>query len=140
MNQLDFYKIKARPAICLLLFATGAILCLLLDFLGIPSVSSEPILNSPIHLSLPVWLMLPLTYALAGIVIGLLSRSSLNAAIYGACIGQCQLIIPLVAHYAVLHTSSDLDAWWKALCGIVFALSFAGLSASLRQLLHKTKS
>lgn len=139
MYYRDLYKIKARPQICLLLFAAGAALCLMLDLCGVPSVSAEPILQKSFTSELPAWIIVPGAYAAGGTVIGALSKDTIRALIYGAALGQCQFLIPLIAFYG-LHLGGEVtDIWWRALCGTVCAVVFSGIVSAIKQAVIKAK-
>ena len=127
MNQLDIYKIKARAPICLLLFALGGICCLALDLLGIPSISTEPLLNSPLHIPIPVWAGLIAAYSAAGLVIGFLCKNRLTAVIYGACFSQCQFLLPLI-----FHSGTFAEVIGRSVLIPVITICLAGGAASIR--------
>lgn len=140
MYYRDLYKIKARPWICLLLFAAGAALCLLLDLCGVPSISTEPILQRSFTVSVSAWLIVPACYAAAGIIIGALSKDTIRALIYGAALGQCQFLIPLIAFYGFHLGGEAADIWWRAICGTLCAVTFAGIASAIRQAIIKAIS
>lgn len=135
MDKLDLSAIRAKPQMCLILFIIGGIACVILDLLGVSSISDETLLRSSVEFPLPAQVMLPVTYIALGAVIGLFSGRLTDAAIYGACLGQCQFILPIVIYYLFLHSGTAFEIWWRALCGPVLALSFAGISFSIKNLL-----
>lgn len=135
MGKPDISFIRSKPQICLLLFITGGILCVLLDIIGVRSVSTESLMHSTISFPLPVYIMLPLTYIISGILIGSFSKNTYDAVIYGASFGQCQFLLPLVMYYFFFHDGTYFDIWWRALCGIVLAASFSGAAFEVKKLI-----
>lgn len=135
MERPDISFIRAKPQICLLLFVTGGITCVLLDILGVNSISTVSLMNSPIDFPLPVYIMLPLTYIIIGVFIGIFSKSTYDAVIYGASVGQCQFLLPLIMYYFFLHNETYFDIWWRSLCGIVLAASFSGAAFEIKKLI-----
>ena len=137
MNRPDMTFIRTKPQICLALFAAGGVVCVVMELLGICVLSDHVLISGVNALSLPAPLMLMLVYGVFGAVIGLLSKSVIDAVVYGACLGQCQLLLPLILYYAFLHSGTPFDIWSRALCGIIFSLSMAGAFFSLKKLIVK---
>lgn len=136
MNNL--LKIRTRPKVCLILFILGAVLCIVLDILGVTSITIKSVFNSPIDLPVPSWVILPLTYIILGAVTGILSKRPYDAAFYGACLGQCQTLLPIIAFYFILHTGNEFEMFWRALCGIPLSASFAGIAFYTKRLITKS--
>lgn len=134
MDRPDISFIRSKPKICLWLFVTGGMLCVLLDIIGVSSISTESLMHSTINFPLPVYIMLPLTYIIAGVLIGVFSKNTYDAVIYGASIGQCQFLLPLIMYYCFIHNGTYFDIWWRALCGIVLAASFSGAAFEIKKL------
>lgn len=137
MNRPDMTFIRTKPQICLALFAAGGALCVVMELLGFNVLSDHVLINGVNAASLPVPLILMIVYGVSGAVIGLLSKSVIDAAVYGACLGQCQLLLPLILYYAVLHSGTVLDIWVRALCGIFLSFSMAGAFFSIKKLIRK---
>ncbi len=135
MDRFDLSEIRTKPQMCLIFFIIGGIVCVILDLLGVSSISDKTLLRSSVEFPLPVQIIIPVIYIAFGIMIGLFSICAADAAIYGACVGQCQFLLPIVIHYLFLHNGSDFDIWWRALCGPILALSFAGAVFNIKKLL-----
>lgn len=137
MNRPDMTFIRTKPQICLALFAAGGVLCVVMELLGLNVLSDHVLISGANAMSLPVPLTLMLVYGVFGAVIGMLSKSVIDAAVYGACLGQCQLLLPIILYYAFLHSSTPFDIWVRALCGILLSLSMAGAFFSIKKLIRK---
>ena len=109
MNQLDLYKIKARPMICLLLFALGGALCILLDLCGVPCISEEPVLQKNFIVPISAWWAVCLTYLLCGMLIGTFVKNRLSAVIYAACLSQCHVWINIIYQCGIRHMAMSFD-------------------------------
>lgn len=132
-------RISSSQKISLLLFISGAMFSIVLDIIGITPFSTKSFFNSPMNISSYTCIVLPLTYIIIGAVIGIASKNTPSAAIYGACFGQCQTLLPLIAFYLITHTGTDFEIWWRALCGIPLSASFAGISFSVKALIKNFK-
>ncbi len=125
MNRLDFYKIKAKPTICLILFAVGGVLCVLSELCGIACVSDEPVLQKNFVFPAPAWVMIPAIYAVGGLIICLRTKNPLSGAVYGAALGQCQFWLVMIYGFGILRLDNSTDVWWKALAAPFYAAVFA---------------
>ncbi|MGN1456324.1 MAG: hypothetical protein ACI4XP_00065 [Acutalibacteraceae bacterium] len=137
---MEIPRIKTKAFICLILFISGAIISVVLDIIGITSISTESVLNSSIHLPDFAQYLLPVVFIAAGLITGMVSKNNTDAVIYGLCVGQCQTLLPLIAFYFILHTGTDFEIWCRALCGLPLTASFAGIGFSLKSLLKNRKS
>lgn len=129
-------RIGTKPKTGLILFISGAIVCIMLDLIGVTSITTESVFNTPIECSVPSFIILPAVYILLGIIIGLTAKNPYNAAFYGACIGQCQMLFPIIA-FLVLHTGHGFDVLWRSICGLPLSTSFSGIAFWLRKLISK---
>lgn len=124
----------AKPLNCALIFFLGAFVSLVLDILGVMPLSTVSVLGSDIHVSSIDYFILPATYIVGGIIIGLVSKSNGSSCIYAACFGQCQTILPLIIYYLVLHKGTPMDIWLRAVSGVFLSVPFAGIAFSIKTL------
>lgn len=132
---MDISRMRTNQKLSLILFVVGAGISVILDIFGVTSLSTEAIFYSTLHLQVSTFVVLPIAFAISGLIIGLLSKSTFSATIYGACFGQCQTLFPLIAFYFVLHKGTDFEIWWRALCGIPLSMAFSGAAFSAKVLL-----
>lgn len=130
-----FRQINASPRMCLMLAATGGMLCVMMDILGITSISDKLVLNSTVEFPFPVYIVLPFVSVVSAIIVGISCRKNGTAPIYGASIGQFQFFLPLIYHYIIDHSGSDFSIWWRALCGIPLTAAFSGIAFSIKILI-----
>lgn len=132
-------RVKAKQFTSLILFISGAVISMLLDIIGITSISTISLFNSPINLPDFMQYLLPVVFMVAGFITGMLSKTNADSIIYGSCIGQCQTLLPLIVFYFILHKGSALEIWCRALCGIPLTASFAGIGFSVKKLIKNRK-
>lgn len=131
--------IRANQRNCLIFFMVGGILCVILDVIGIGAVTPAMLFHTSVTISLTEYIAVPVVFAIAGAVMGIGTKRQPAALFYGACIGQCQFLLPLILYYLILHSGSDFDAWWRALCGLPLTTAFAGIGYSIKTLLKNVK-
>ena len=120
----------------LILFLSGALICITLDLIGVTSITVQSVFDTPIVCPIPSYIMLPFTYLFLGVIVGLISKNGYNAAFYGACIGQCQMLFPIIACF-IMQTGSSFDVLWRSLCGLPLSTSFSGIAFYLKKLITK---
>lgn len=135
MNGKMRFNFTCNPMVSAVLFVFGAVFCLMLDIIGIMPLAPKSVLNSPLNFSQYTIFVLPLAYIVMGIVVGIVSKTSVKASIYGASVGQCQTILPLIIYYFILHEGAGFEIWLRAFCGLPLSLSFAGIAFSVKSLL-----
>lgn len=135
MNGKIRFNFTCNPMVSAVLFVFGAVFCLMLDIIGIMPLAPKSVLNSSLDFSQHTVVVLPLAYIVIGIIVGLVSKTSAKATIYGASVGQCQTILPLIIYYFILHEGTGVEIWLRAFCGLPLSMSFAGIAFSIKSLL-----
>lgn len=132
----DYSKMKASPKLCLVLFALGGAVGIVLDMLGIGSFTPEPVCG---FLSLPVpdFIVLPALYLFAAILTGALSKRPFDSVIYGAALGQCQFLLPFILEVVFIHSGETFGVFWRMLCGLPMTFLAAGAAYSVKALIIK---
>lgn len=133
-------RVRAKQFTGLMLFVFGAIISMVLDIIGMTSISTVSVFNSPIYLPDYAQYFLPFIFIIMGFIAGIMSKTNADAVIYGACIGQCQTLLPLVAFYFILHKGTAFEIWCRALCGLPLTACFAGVGFSVKKLVKNRKS
>ncbi len=131
--------IRANQRNCLIFFMVGGLLCVILDVIGIGAVTPAMLFHTPVTIPLPDYIAVPTVFAIAGAILGIGTKRQPAALFYGACIGQCQFILPLILYYFILHRGTDFDAWWRAFCGLPLTTAFSGIGYSVKALLKNVK-
>lgn len=134
-DLFDYSKMKARPSICLLLFAAGGGLGVTADMLGVGSFTVEPVLGL-VSLPLPDPLILAGVFAAAALIVGALSKRQLDALIYGASLGQCQFLLPFFIGVCFMQSEDGFGIIWRCLCGLPLTLIFSAIGFRLGSLLR----
>ncbi len=133
-------RIKLKRNLALALFILGAAFCVLPELAGIGMVSAKPFIKSIVDIPLPDMALVPLLYCIPSVIIGLCTKRNYNAAIYGACLGQCQLLLPFILFFLLTPDGDALEALWRIFCGIPLTASIAGAVYSVKKLLLSKKS
>ncbi len=119
--------------LCLALFAVGALLCLALELCGVAAATPRMLFGRTADFPVPDAAIVAAVYAAAAVVTGAMSkRSTVNAVIYGACLGQCQLLLPMILT-VTLYRADSADVLWRSLCGMPLTACAAGAVFSVKK-------
>lgn len=131
---MQYYNLKTSQRFSLILFISGGLLSVILDLLGIGSVTPQAVFNTPVNIPVPDFIAVPAVFAAAGIIVGLVSKTQAAAVIYGIAAGQCQFFLPLIVYLFILHSGTPFDVMWRSLCGLPLTTAFSGIAFSIKTL------
>ncbi len=130
-------RLILNQKLCLILFAAGAAVSVILELLGIKAMTTADFIPAAAHLQVSPYIALPVVYAVAAAAAGFMTKRNGNAPVYGACLGQFQLLMPIILLF-ILRDGSAFDAIWRSLCGLPLTASVAGAAYSIKKLiLHR---
>ncbi len=127
-------RIIVNRKAALILFIIGLMLCVLPELIGVSAVAAKPFLHSLTEIPVPDMLVLPLIFGIPAAMIGFCTKRKYNAAIYGACLGQCQFLLPFILYFLLTPDADALEVFWRMCCGMPLTASVAGAVYTLRQL------
>ncbi len=126
-------RIILKQKLCMLLFAAGIVISLICDLAGIGAVAPGLVFDSSVKIPVPDYIIVPAVYAAASVIVGLATKRRWNAPIYGACLGQAQLLLPIILFF-VLHQGNAFDIFWRSMCGLPLTACISGAAYSVKQL------
>ncbi len=130
-------RIILKQKLCLLLFAAGIVMSLIFDLVGIGAVAPGLVFDSSVKFPLPDHIIVPAVYSAAAVIVGLATKRKGNSPIYGACLGQAQLLLPIILFF-VLHEGNAFGILWRSLCGLPLTACISGAAYSVKQLVKNS--
>ena len=136
---MELPRIILKRKAALALFIMGAVFCVLPEIFGISAVAAKPFLRPLTEIPVPDKVFLPLLFGIPAVITGLFTKRTYNAAIYGACIGQCQFLLPFLLYFLMTPDGDALEIVWRMCCGLPLTASLAGAAYSVKTLIINNK-
>ena len=113
---MQISRIHANQKKTLVFFIIGAALCVLLEFIGVNSLSVEELVTPLFDIPLPDIIAIFIVYTILGISAGIASRIKYESVFLGLSAGQCQFLLPVIIYFITKQSS---DVFMLCVCSLV---------------------